>query len=1373
MLTFKPLTQEDYQRRTRSKVVNSFVKSGYDQIVDTLEYTSFGAAWSREEASAERDNCRNYLSLELPVLNMFMCQSDGSLLKKVLGLEDRFLKDILAFEKVYDVNKKEYKHVSDLEKGDNFLASGSLINNIIDNIDLKREIEIEFLSIIRDKFYKDGTDFKSVGTVDKNSEGGFDLIGDYYFHPNIRTCIKRGANLNDVTNYIQYDYMVNNTMPRITYLINTNKQTLYSFINKNIMVVPPGLRPRLGSKNFDSLTQKYARVIEANTKLRASIHNDVEPNLIIEDYKKLTERVMELQSKSDPNKPNEFSIKELISGKGRHIRGEMLLKRADYSGRSAITHDPKLRPDQIGIPIEMIPKLYAYHYVRYYPNKLIQFMEGKISNELVVKDLKKAGAFDEVPVLFNRQPTLHKLGYQAFFCVPVKSKSIRLPSLINESYNADFDGDQGQVNVPLSSMAIKDARELLYCMHNLYKPSTGRSVVNLRLDMIYGWYMATRYSVKEDRSNIIASYNEFICNDSEKYNVSKVNYDDPRGMSLLKMKNGQNKQAVPYGIYLYNDLYRNKISATDTINYKGEVGTAGRLVLKAILDVSSLPRCPLTEDTLNDYRMLLDSKNKDDVKKFLKDSLDLAFNLKECSSPQEYNLKDFLEPIVIKSVESYFSFESDNAIEEIVLDNLLLTEYHTFVDLFKEAIDDKSYNIAGEDINKLVELNKSSLISTIKSYYSNFFKIVSTSKIGVNPKADIANKTILKDKLLSKELLLTDYVKIGDRVDTVGNFFSETLVADKGFFPPLEITSNTIETYMKIMLRNSVSKFTDMLHLMTLLAFRFAKINNPELDIFETLDVNFEEHWEGFHKTMQQITNLYDDGFLTEETYTSEFNDKYKIIDNKLGSMAMNLLSADNGFKLMAMSGARGSKNNIMQIFTHKGRIAKPDGSSFNSAIEHSFIYQLSPLEHGISATGARKGMLDKSVKPGETGYVERISWHSTGDFKIVCDDCGTTEGLTWTLAELQEFDTDIGVSPSEKIATARKKLRDLIVNRYEAETNKYIDDQYADEIVATRSSVTVRSIAKCKNPCCAKCYGMDLTTNAESIVGETIGIKAAQSIGEPGTQLVMRSFHSGGVAGRVTMGSAFDRLQRYIKLTSTIKKDPMYCPTAWATGEVQEITTKDRGVKVIKIIPSYERDEDGNKVSENIVRDGNYKKKSIPLDNRVKVKNYVRKGEGLLVYGGDRYIKEIEEYQGIDEAIKYFILMCYFIYEKEAKMDIKNFEVLAASLVMNLVLKTDNPELKIGQHYTASELALKGDLSGSKIVKVFRSSLMIPILRESPLANIAMENVGKGLARSIILQNEDSLVSPLRNIMIGVEPKVGSYYSDYINKRNEVLRDL
>lgn len=1373
MLTFKPLTQSDYERRTRSKVVNSFVKSGYDQIVETLEYTSFGNAWSREEASAERDNCRNYLSLELPVLNMFMCQSDGSLLKKVLGLEDRFLKDVLAFEKVYNTDLDEYMPASELSKGDSFLASGSLINHIIDNMNLDDEIEREFLSIIKTKFYKDDTDLSSVGIVNKISEGGFELLGDYYFHTNVLTCLKRGANIKDVTDYIQYDYMVNNTMPRITYLLNTSKQTLYSFVNKNIMVVPPGLRPRLGSKNFDSLTQKYARVIEANTKLRASIHNDVEPNLILEDYKKLTERVNELQSKSDPNKPNEFSIKELISGKGRHIRGEMLLKRADYSGRSAITHDPRLRPDQIGIPIEMIPKLYAYHYIRHYPNKLIQFMEGKISNEAVVKDLKKAGVFEEVPTLFNRQPTLHKLGYQAFFCVPVKSKSIRLPSLINESYNADFDGDQGQVNVPLTPMAIRDARELLYCMHNLYKPSTGRSVVNLRLDMIYGWYMATRYSVKEDRDNIVASYNEFICNDSDKYHVSKVNYDDPRGMSLLQFKNGQNKPAVPYGIYLYNDLYRNRISATDTINYKGEVGTAGRLVLKAILDVSALPRCPLTEDTLSDYRMLLASKDSGEVDNFLSQCVDLAFQLKDCSSPEEQNLKDFIEPIVIDAVKSYFEFESDDNISDIVIRKISDINYDEFITLFKSALDDKSYSVANESVEKLIELNKSSLTSTVKSYYADFFKIVSTAKVGVNPKEVISTTSVLKNKLLNKELLLTDYVKIDDRVDTVGNFFSETLVNDKGFFPPLEITSNTIETYMKIMLRNSVSRFTDMLHLMTLLAFRFAKINNPELDIFETLDVNFEEHWESFHEAMQQITNLYDDGFLTEETYTSEFNNKYKIIDNKLGSMAMNLLSKDNGFKLMAMSGARGSKSNIMQIFTHKGRIAKPDGSSFNSAIEHSFIYQLSPLEHGISATGARKGMLDKSVKPGETGYVERITWHSTGDFKIVCDDCGTTEGLTWTLAELQEFNTDIGVSPLEKIATARKKLRDLIINRYEAGTNRYIDDQYADEIVATRSSVTVRSIAKCKNPCCAKCYGMDLTTNAESIVGETIGIKAAQSIGEPGTQLVMRSFHSGGVAGRVTVGSAFDRLQRYIKLTSTIKKDPMYCPTAWATGEVKELTTKDRGVKVIQIVPSFERDEDGNKISENTIKDGNYKKKSIALDNRVKVKKYVKKGEGLLVYGGDRYIKEIEEYQGIDEAIKYFILMCYFIYEKEAKMDVKNFEVLAASLVMNLVLKTDNPELKVGQHYTASELALKGDLSGSKIVKVFRSSLMIPILRESPLANIAMENVGIGLARSIILQNEDSLISPLRNIMIGVEPKVGSYYSDYINKRNEVLRDL
>jgi len=287
------------------------------------------------------------------------------------------------------------------------------------------------------------------------------------------------------------------------------------------------------------------------------------------------------------------------------------------------------------------------------------------------------------------------------------------------------------------------------------------------------------------------------------------------------------------------------------------------------------------------------------------------------------------------------------------------------------------------------------------------------------------------------------------------------------------------------------------------------------------------------NEEVQQITDNYNMGFITDNERYNQVIDTWTHVNNDIGNILMKeMTEADQGFNAVFMmldSGARGSKDQIKQLSGIRGLMAKPQkaGAEGHQIIENpilsNFKEGMSVLEYFISTHGARKGLADTAMKTADAGYLTRRLVDVSHDVIINEEDCGTLRGLICTA--LKSGDEVIS-SLSERIL-GRVSVHD-VVNPKTGETivpaGEEITEVLAEEIEkAEIESVEIRSVLTCesKKGVCRKCYGRNLATRRMVQKGEAVGVIAAQAIGEPGTQLTLRTFHAGGVAANAAANAS------------------------------------------------------------------------------------------------------------------------------------------------------------------------------------------------------------------------------------------------------------
>ncbi|AEE17709.1 DNA-directed RNA polymerase subunit beta' [Treponema brennaborense] len=344
------------------------------------------------------------------------------------------------------------------------------------------------------------------------------------------------------------------------------------------------------------------------------------------------------------------------------------------------------------------------------------------------------------------------------------------------------------------------------------------------------------------------------------------------------------------------------------------------------------------------------------------------------------------------------------------------------------------------------------------------------------------------------------------------------------------------------------------------------------------------------NKKVDAIQKQYHEGHITQDERYNRVCDIWSKTNEELTNIMMKNLEKDkegfNTIYMMATSGARGSRNQIRQLAGMRGLMAKPNGDIIELPIRANFKEGLSVIEFFISTNGARKGLSDTALKTADAGYLTRRLVDIAQDVVINEDDCGTINGIEYS-----------AVKDGDEVIEA---LRDRIVGRYTLErvlhpithellcdVNEYITDDLAAKIdEAGVESIKLRTVLTCesRHGVCCKCYGRNLAHNKIVEIGEAVGIIAAQSIGQPGTQLTMRTFHVGGTASKVSE-------ENHIVL-----KYPVLIQDITGTHVVMDdgtwLFTRKGSMLVTRVINQYKL-EKGDKL---LVEDGSRILKDIPL---------------------------------------------------------------------------------------------------------------------------------------------------------------------------------
>lgn len=322
------------------------------------------------------------------------------------------------------------------------------------------------------------------------------------------------------------------------------------------------------------------------------------------------------------------------------------------------------------------------------------------------------------------------------------------------------------------------------------------------------------------------------------------------------------------------------------------------------------------------------------------------------------------------------------------------------------------------------------------------------------------------------------------------------------------------------------------------------------------------------------IEDQYKEGLLTKRERYTQIIKVWSDIQDRIKTMSKNSLDPSGSLSAMIDSGARGSVVQLMQVVGMKGLVTSPNGEIIELPIKSSFREGLDVLEYFISSHGTRKGLTDTALKTANAGYLTRRLVDVSQDVIITSEDCGDTEGFLLTSAESEEIGESlttrlVGRVLAEDIVPprARKPLvaRGTLIGDEEMKKIKAMDPPL--------EQVRVRSVMTCRNfrGLCQKCYGYDLAYNQEARLGAAVGVVAAQSVGEPGTQLTMRTFHTGGVASGADITQGLPRVEELFE-ARVPKHSAVMAPVSGKVTilepEVKEIMTSN-GQKIVDTVRS------------------------------------------------------------------------------------------------------------------------------------------------------------------------------------------------------------
>ncbi|MFA5356092.1 MAG: DNA-directed RNA polymerase subunit beta', partial [Candidatus Omnitrophota bacterium] len=359
---------------------------------------------------------------------------------------------------------------------------------------------------------------------------------------------------------------------------------------------------------------------------------------------------------------------------------------------------------------------------------------------------------------------------------------------------------------------------------------------------------------------------------------------------------------------------------------------------------------------------------------------------------------------------------------------------------------------------------------------------------------------------------------------TVGRIiFNEILPEGFGFVNAELNKSKVGDIVAECYKRFGHSRTIDLLDAIKRLGFEFATYGGISIGIDDLVIPKTKvDALKEAKAEVSKIKEQYHRGVITEKERYNKVIDVWTHTTDKVADLLFKDMHPFNPIFMMADSGARGSRLQVRQLAGMRGLMAKPSGEIIESPITANFKEGLTVLEYFISTHGARKGLADTALKTADAGYLTRRLVDVAQEVIVTDEDCGTLNGIT--VSAIIEGDEEV-VSLKDRIVgrVALDNIVDIITDAVIVEAGSEIAEEKADMIEKLGiEKIRIRSVLTCEagRGCCRKCYGRNLATGRLIEMGEAVGIIAAQSIGEPGTQLTMRTFHIGGTASRIVAQS-------------------------------------------------------------------------------------------------------------------------------------------------------------------------------------------------------------------------------------------------------------
>ncbi|MCL2675391.1 MAG: DNA-directed RNA polymerase subunit beta' [Firmicutes bacterium] len=545
------------------------------------------------------------------------------------------------------------------------------------------------------------------------------------------------------------------------------------------------------------------------------------------------------------------------------------------------------------------------------------------------------------------------------------------------------------------------------------------------------------------------------------------------------------------------------------------------------------------------------------------------------------------------------------------------------------------------------------------------------------------------------------------------------------------------------------------------LGFKYSTIGAVTTSVFDMhIPPEKKSIMETAKKQVIEIEKMFDNGLMTED-------EKYKlVVDNWTRANAdvtaalKKTLDKFNPINMMAVSGARGSMKQIAQLSGMRGLMTNPQGKTLETPVRSSFREGLSVLEYFISSHGGRKGLADTALKTADSGYLTRRLVDVAQDVIVREEDCFKGDPKGATISAIMDGKQEI--EKLEERLNGRFAASDIVYPKNHAKEgevivakNTMIDEDLAKEIIrAGIEKVHIRTVLTCKSKygVCSKCYGKDMAGASPVRIGEAVGIIAAQSIGEPGTQLTMRTFHTGGIATVEDITRGLPRVEELFEARN---------PKGVA------IVAENRGK--MKII-----EKDGKRDIVIKREDGKEDSYSIPFTAKLKpeIKNNAVVEQGAALTEGPINPHDILRIKGIAEVQEYILREVQAVYRSQGvQINDKHIEVIVRQMLKKVqVLDNCDTKLLPGDlvdRATLDEVNSKAmDNYGSpavaknKLLGITKAALAT----ESFLSAASFQETARVLTEASIKNKIDPLIGLKENVIIGKLIPAGTGMKKYKN---------